>query len=183
MFTVPGLANMLVDATKRYASSDSDVRNIEQEILAILRAISPGHGADRTIREDARREIDHPADPPDALSRAVDLFHHLTDEPRQPDLSDPTTRISPEPEYSHSRKAMRLAYCVKILAEAASGIGTPGLDERTYAREIHPPRHAPASSAPPPYQEGEIANAIPGSDLESPARDIENEIRELDRLG
>jgi hypothetical protein len=183
MFTVPGLANVLLDATKRYAISDPDVQNIEQEIFAILRAISPGCGADLRTSGDARHATTSRADPPDALSRALDLFHRLTDEPRQPELSAIATQVSPDTAGSHSRRAMRLAYCVKILAEAAPGNETPGTDERTFAREIHPPRHAPASTAPLPYQQGEIANAIPGSDLESVARDIENEIRELDRLG
>ena len=183
MFTISGLANILVDATQRYAISDSDVQNIEQEILAILRAISPGCGADLPTSGEGRYETARVADPPAALSRAVDLFHRLTDEPRQPELSGFTTQVSPDAARSHSRRAMRLAYCVKILAEAAAGNGTPGTDEQTFAREVHPPRHAPASAVPLPYQQGEIANAIPGSDLESVARDIENEIRELDRLG
>ena len=183
MFTVHGLANVLLDATQRYAISDSDVQNIEQEIRAILRAISPGCGADLPASGGGRYETARLTDSTDALSRAVDLFHRLTDEPRQPELSGFTTQVSPDAAASHSRRAMRLAYCVKILAEAAPGNGTPGTDERTFAREVHPARHAPASTVPLPYQQGEIANAIPGSDLESVARDIENEIRELDRLG
>jgi hypothetical protein len=183
MFTISGLANILVDATQRYAISDSDVQNIEQEILAILRAISPGCGADLPTSGEASYETARPADSTDALSRAVDLFHRLTDEPRQPELSGLTTPVSLDAASSHSRRAMRLAYCVKILAEAAPGNGTPGSDERMLVREVHPPRHAPASAVPLPYQQGEIANAVPGSDLESVARDIENEIRELDRLG
>jgi hypothetical protein len=178
MFTIPALASALVEATKRYAITDADVQKIQPAINAILKAISPGCDSD-SEHAGVKPESDRLPDLHHALSSAVELFHRLTDEPRQPDISD----ANAEHEISHSRKAMRLAYCVKILAEAASGDCTTGTDDRTFAREIHPPRHSPATAAPVPYQLGEAANAIPGADLETVARDIENEIHEMNRLG
>jgi hypothetical protein len=183
MFTLDGLTGTLVDATKRYAISDPDVKRIEGEALAILRAISPDGTRSTAASGDVHGDNDHGIDPDRALVAASDLFHRVTAETHRPDRFDLGDHHTGPADHSYSRKAMRLAYCLKILAEAVSGGSKNEPEDRSIAREIHPPRQSPATEAHVPYFRGEAVNVVSGSDLETAARDIANEIRELDQLG
>lgn len=179
MRSLESLSKCVARAIEQYAGSDSDVERIQKELFVILNAISPNAAPNPYHTADLYELIRLRClfgSPPDYPEGARTVFRKMTG-PREPSTFGFQLHASKQ---HWSRKAARLSYLVRILAEYA--LELPGVGE-TSPQNVQPPRRSPATVAQEPFQEARLSHAVTTTwDLASLNREIDSELEELNLL-